>query len=113
MKQCALLLCLVCLFTPVLSDADQPDLASLASMLTQETIPVDELHAMMSHLLSAEGMVARQADEITTEANILTYVCYYIGFTAIIDFIDCLIYYDISYDCRSAIINGLLFYYFC
>lgn len=113
MKRCALMLCFVCLLIPVLADADQPDRSSLASLLTQETIPVDELHSIMAHMLGAEGMANVQADEITTESNILTYACYYIAFTAIIDFIDCLVYYDISYNCRSAIINALLFYYFC
>ena len=113
MKQCALMLCFVFLLMPVAAAAEPPDLSSLARMLTEETMPMDELHTMMSQLLGAEGMADVQADEIITESNILTYVCYYIAFTAVIDFIDCLVYYDISYDCRSAIINGLLFYYFC
>ena len=113
MKQAALMLCLVCLLIPVLADAKEPDLSSPASILREETMPMDELHAMMAHLLSQAGLLDMQADEITTKTNILTYVCYYIAFTAIIDFIDCLVYYDISYDCRSAIINGLLFYFFC
>jgi len=107
MKKYAAMLCVVCLLIPALSDADQPNLSSLESMLTEETINVYELHSIMAQMLSAEGLTGLSGDEITTGANLLTYTCYYIAFSAIIDFIDCLVYYDISYDCRSAIINGL------
>jgi hypothetical protein len=109
MKKCATALCVVCLLIPVLAHADQPDIASLPGMLTQETIPVDELRSLMTHLLNPEGF---PADEITPEANLQSYVCFYIALSAIIDFIDCLVYYT-SYDCRSAIINALFFSYFC
>jgi hypothetical protein len=109
MKKCATALCVVCLFIPVLAHADQPDIALLPGMLTEETIPVEELRSLMAHLLSPEGF---PADEITPDANLQSYACYYIALSAIIDFIDCLVYYT-SYDCRSAIINALFFSYFC
>jgi hypothetical protein len=114
MKALAALLCIVSLLIPAFAPADQPDpTASLASMLTEETIDTNELHAVMTEILRGEGVTGVPSEGINTQSNILTYVCYYIAFSAVMDFIDCLIYYDISYDCRSAIINGLLFYYFC
>ena len=109
MKKCATVLCVVCLLIPVLAHSDQPDIASLPDMLSQETIPVDELRSFMAHLLNPAGF---PADAITPEANLQSYVCYYIALSAIIDFIDCIIYYT-SYDCRAAIINALFFSYFC
>lgn len=114
MKRLAALVCIVSLLIPALAQADRPDpAASLARMFMEDTMDMDELHAAMTAMLHGEGMPILATEEMTAQANIRTYVCYYIAFTAIIDFIDCLVYYDITYDCRSAIINGLLFYYFC
>lgn len=113
MKQLVAMVCIVSLFIPCFVFAGQTDPASLAGMLGEESIDRDELHAVMADLLGAKGLTRLPELKRTSQADILTYLCYYIAFTAIIDFIDCLVYYDITYDCRSAIINGLLFYYFC
>jgi len=114
MKQTAALVCILALLLPAFASADQPDpAASLSLMLREETIDADELRAVMAGLIGSGESAVLPAEQSTMQADILTYVCYYIAFTAIVDFIDCLVYYDMSYDCRSGVINGLLFYYFC
>lgn len=114
MKPLAAFVCIVSLLIPALAQADRPDpAASLARMFMEDTIDRDELHAALAAMLRGAGVTILPTEEMTAQANIMSYVCSYIAFTAIIDFIDCLVYYDIMYDCRSAIINGLLFYYFC
>jgi hypothetical protein len=112
MKNVLLSFCLISLLIPVVASADQPDFTPLAQMLTEGTLDRTELHSIMSEMLGGEGSACLPDEAVTAEANYLTYVCYYIAIRAILDFVDCLAYYY-SDDCRSAIILGLLFYYFC
>ena len=112
-KTFLLTLCIVSLLLPATSAAGVPDFPTLAKMLTEGTLDKDQVHSIMSDIVSKQTVMQLPADGITPEDNYTNFLCYYIAFTAIIDFIDCLVYYDFDSNCRSAIIYALVFYYLC
>ena len=114
MRKLTLVLCIICLLIPVITMANQPCFPCLAAMLEEGILTEEDWQSIMSGDFNEESLITSiaEAEEIIPSDNYRLYLCYYLAYRALFDFIDCLIYYG-SYDCRSAILYGLAYYYFC
>ena len=113
MRKLTLILCVVCLLIPTIAMANQPCPLCLALMLEEATFSEEELQSIISGDWNDEDVrtLIAESEEITP-SDYGSYLCYYLAYSAILDFLDCLIY-NYTNDCRAALVYALVFYYYC
>ncbi len=114
MKKLTLILCVVSLLIPTIAMANQPCPLCLAMMLEEGIFSEEELQSIISGDWNEEDVrtLIAESEEINPSADYGNYFCYYFAYSAIMDFLDCLIYNNTS-DCRAALVYALVFYYYC
>jgi len=116
MRKLTLVLCIICLLVPTMSKAEQPCYPCLATMLEEGILTEEEWQPLMAGDWNEEEIRALIAEhqEITPSQDINSYLCYYLAYSAIMDFVNCLQYfYFTPYFCTSAIFLSLAYSYFC
>ena len=113
MKKLALILCAVSLLVPTIAMANQPCPLCLVMMLEEGNFSEEELQSIISGDWNEEEVrtLLDETEEIAP-AGYGNYLCYYLAYSAILDFLDCLIS-GYNYDCRGALIYALVYYYYC
>ena len=114
MKKLTLILCVVSLLIPTIAMANQPCPLCLAMMLEEGIFSEEELQSIISGDWNEEDVrtLIAESEEINPSADYGNYFCYIFAYSAIMDFLDCLIYNNTS-DCRAALVYALVFYYYC
>ena len=116
MKKLILVLCSICLLVPTMSKADQPCLPCLASLLQEEILTEEEGQSIMLGNITEEELSILLADneEIIPSQDYGTYVCLYLAYEALTNFITCLRYGGyVSGCCETALVYWLLYGYLC
>ena len=113
MKKLTLVLCMVCLLMPAIAMANQPCPLCLTLMLEEGIFSEEELESILSGDWDDDDIKTWMAEaEGINPSGYVNYLCYYLAYSAILDFLDCLVYgYD--YDCRGALVYALVFYFYC
>ena len=113
MKKLAFVLCVIALLIPTATMANQPCPLCLTLMLEKGIVGEEDLQSILSGDWDEDDVRAWMAEaEEINPSGYVNYLCYYLAYSAIWDFLDCLIYgYD--YDCRGALVYALVFYYYC
>jgi hypothetical protein len=113
MKKLTLIICVVSLLIPTIAMANQPCPLCLAMMLEEGTFSEEELQSIISGDWNEEDVrtLIAESEEINP-SDYGNYLCYYFAYSAVMDFLDCLIYNNAS-DCRAALVYALVFYYYC
>jgi len=114
MKRLTLILCVVSLLIPTIAMANQPCPLCLALMLEEGSFSEEELQSIMSGDWNDEDVrtLMAEMEEINPSDYYGNYFCYYLAYSAILDFLDCLID-NYTNDCRAALVYALVFYYYC
>ncbi len=119
MKRLCFFVCIICFALPTISLADDLCLPCEEKMFEEGSLAAEQLQSIVSGEWNETATTEFLADNelITPAYNLNSYLCLYLGYEALMQAMDCIIYfgynYYYSYYCQAAVGYYLAYSYFC